>query len=353
MITISARPSAWPRLVRLVFVFCLVAIGRAGLAAEPADGTGCAAIKNDRERLQCYDRAAGRGEAKPTVKPEEQLQQLGLPTPPVVAPGATPPTPLSVRWELDPETKQGPWVLRPHQPLFLLPVVHTDNANDSPQSPSHPQPFSAPLQDNEAEFQLSFKFKAWQNILGSNADFWVAYTQQSQWQVYNHEHSAPFRETNYMPELFVLFPTHYNLLGLDGRFASVGFLHQSNGRANPLSRSWNRVYGQFGFERGNFNLLVRPWIRIQDSADDDDNPDIIRYEGYGDVTAIYLWGRQEFSVLARYNAGNFSSTDTWSFPIQGRLKGYVKITTGYGETLIDYNWSQNTIGVGILLVDWL
>jgi phospholipase A1 len=75
--------------------------------------------------------------------------------------------------------------------------------------------------------------------------------------------------------------------------------------------------------------------------------------GYGDVTGIYQWGRQQFSVTARANAGNYSSADTWSFPIQGRLKGYVKITTGYGETLIDYNWKQNTIGAGILLVDWL
>ena len=64
-------------------------------------------------------------------------------------------------------------------------------------------------------------------------------------------------------------------------------------------------------------------------------------------------GRQQCSVTARYNAGHASSTDTWSFPIQGRLKGDVKITTGYGEILIDYNWRQNTIGAGILLVDWL
>jgi phospholipase A1 len=324
--------------------------GRIGLAAEPADGTGCAAIKNDRERLECYD-AASKGHR--VIPPGKEFEQLSMPSAPVIAPGAAPPTPMSVRWELDPETKQGPWVIRAYQPVFFLPVVRTDNSNDSPQSPSHPQPFDAPLQDNEAEFQLSFKVKGAENLFGTHADLWFAYTQQSQWQVYNHQHSAPFRETNYMPEAFLLFPVRYNLLGLTGRFVSVGVLHQSNGRANPLSRSWNRVYGETGLERGKFALQVRAWSRIQDSADSDDNPDIIRYEGYGDVTAIYKWGGQEISVLARYNAGNASTTDTWSFPIQGRLKGYVKITTGYGETLIDYNWRQNTIGAGILLVDWL
>jgi phospholipase A1 len=347
------RNSTWPSFTRLVFAVCLAAIGRIGLAAEPADAAKCAAIPGERERLECYDAAAGRGKVKPA---EEQLQQLSTVPTPKAPPGAAAPTPLSVRWELDPETKQGPWVLRPHQPLFILAVVHTDTSHDSPQSPAHPQPFSAPLQDNEAEFQLSFKFKAAENLFslfGSQADLWLAYTQQSQWQIYNHEHSAPFRETNYMPEMFLLFPTRYDLLGLTGRFVSLGLVHQSNGRADPLSRSWNRVYTQLGFERGHFALLVRPWARIQDGVEDDDNPDIMRYMGYGDVTGIYQWGRQEFSVTARYNAGYASSTDTWSFPIQGRLKGYVKITTGYGETLIDYNWKQNTIGAGILLVDWL
>lgn len=355
-----SRNIMWLSLTRLTLTVCLVAIVRTGLAAESVDTAKCAAIENDRQRLQCYDAAT-----RPEAKPEEPFQELGAPPKPTPAP-ALPPTPLSRRWELDPETKKGTWLVRPHQPLFALPIVRTNQANTSPQSPTHPLPCreewciglsglpsSAPLSRNEAEFQLSLKVKAAENIFGNRADLWFAYTQQSQWQVYGHKISEPFRETDYMPELFLLFPTRYNLLGLTGRFTSVGFLHQSNGQIDPLSRSWNRVYAQFGFERGNFALLVRPWVRIQDGAGDDDNPDIIRYEGYGDVTGIYLWGRQEFSVVARYNAGNFSTTDTWSFPIQGRLKGYVKITTGYGETLIDYNWRQNTIGIGVLFVDWL
>lgn len=346
------RKSTWPSFTRLVLVVCLAAIGRIGHAAEPADAATCAAIPSDRERLECYD-AAARGEAKPAAKPVEPLEQLGAVRVLKPAPGAVPPTALSARWELDPETKQGPWVIRPHLPLFILLARHSDNTNDSPQSPAHPLPFSAPLDSTEAEFQLSFKVKGAENLFGTGADLWFAYTQQSQWQVYNSEHSAPFRETNYMPEMFLLFPMRYDLLGLAGRFVNLGLVHQSNGRADPLSRSWNRVYAQFGFERGNFALLVRPWARIQEGVEDDDNPDIMRYMGYGDVTGIYQWGRQEFSVLARANAGNFSSTDTWSFPIQGRLRGYVKITTGYGETLIDYNWKQNTIGAGIVLVDWL
>lgn len=302
-----------PRIAQLALSFCLVMVSSAGFAGEP-------------------------------------LKQLTTTKPPKVV--AAPPTPLSERWELDPETKQGLWVIRPYEPMFILPAVHTNSPNESPQSPTQLPPPAEPLQNTEAEFQISLKAKAFENLFGVGADLWFAYTQQSQWQVYNSAHSSPFRETNYMPEAFLVFPTRYQLFGLTGRFIRLGVIHQSNGRDDPLSRSWNRVYAQFGFERGNFSLLIRPWARIQENPSKDDNPDITRYMGYGDITAIYQMANSEITAIARFNAGNLSTIDTWNFPIHGRLKGYVKITTGYGETLIDYNWRQNTIGIGILLVDW-
>jgi phospholipase A1 len=314
--------------------------------ANAGDTTDCTGIADERARLRCYDEAAGR-QAAPGQEP---LRELGHQSGRREASSA-----MSVRWELEADTKQGVWNVRPYQPLFLLLARYSDNPNDSPQSPTHPTSESVPLQETEAEFQISFKTKAWQNVFSTRADLWLAYTQQSQWQLYSPSISRPFRETDYQPEVFVTLPTDYALLGLRGRFLGAGLVHQSNGRANPLSRSWNRAYLQFGFERGNFSLVLRPWYRFPESLEADDNPDIVDYLGHGDVLAVYLWGAHQLSLLTRYNVSTHHGAlqAGWSFPIDEKLKGYVKLFAGYGETLIDYNWKQTTIGFGVLLADWL
>jgi len=101
------------------------------------------------------------------------------------------------------------------------------------------------LENEEIKFQLSFQTKLGDDLAGRNGDLWFGYTQVAYWQLFNSEISAPFRETNYEPEVYVSFLTNWQLLGVTARSASVGLVHQSNGRAEPLSRSWNRVFAEF------------------------------------------------------------------------------------------------------------
>jgi phospholipase A1 len=265
---------------------------------------------------------------------------------------------MSEHWELDPASKKGVWSFRAHKPNYFLVGRYTDSVNMEPydvffNAVGDP---SLGIDEVEAKFQLSFKVKALEGLFGSDADLWVGYTQQSHWQVYNDGISAPFRESDYEPEVFVTLPTRYDLLGLRGRFVNLGFVHQSNGQSNILSRSWNRVYAQFGFEYGDrFNLLFKPWYRIEEDAADDDNPDITDYVGDFEMVASYKLGQHTLSALARSNFSferGFLQLD-WAFPLYQNLKGYVQATTGYGESLIDYNHSQNTIGMGILLTNWM
>ena len=87
----------------------------------------------------------------------------------------------------------------------------------------------------------------------------------------------------------------------------------------------------------------------------DDNPDITHYLGYGDVTALYTFGKHTLSLLARYNpaTGKGALQAGWNFPLHRKVRGYVQWFSGYGESMIDYNWRQNTIGIGVSLSDAL
>lgn len=188
-------------------------------------------------------------------------------------------------------------------------------------------------------------------------DLWIGYTQLSFFQMYNKSISSPFCENNYEPELMGVIHTDYDLFGLRGRFINIGLVHQSNGRQEPLSRSWNRIYAQFGFERGGFGLMVRPWYRIKEDWTVDNNPDITTYLGHGDIVATYERNGHMLSLLLRSNVNfwNFHGAmqADWSFPLYRQLKGYVQVFTGYGESLIDYNHAQTTVGAGFLLIDWM
>jgi phospholipase A1 len=260
---------------------------------------------------------------------------------------------LSRHWELDREAKQGTFLLRLHKQNYFLPVRYSSNPNQQPESPRLGTAPDQQLQDIEAKFQLSFKLKAIERMLNGRADLWFAYTQQSHWQVYNEAISRPFRETDYEPEVMLVFPTDYLLLGMRGRLVNLGLVHQSNGRSDPLSRSWNRVYAQIGFERSNLALLVRPWYRLPEKSVNDDNPDIEDYLGYGDLQGIYRSGGHTVSLLLRGNLseGQGAGQLDYSFPLYGRLRGYLQAFTGYGESLIDYNHHQTTVGLGVLLTD--
>lgn len=337
---------------------CLIALPGAAVAASIAEWEGCSTIPGDVERLACYDRVAGR--AQPEAAPEQASETLPEPQVAAVFPATEDEEPgllsaLSRHWELDDAAKQGAFLFRAHRPNYLLPLKYSTAPNSTPFQETFPRP-DLGLDPIEAELQLSFKIKAMEGVLGhDDFDLWLGYTVTSFWQAYNSGISSPFRETNYEPEAMLVYRTNYSLAGFRGRFLNLGLAHQSNGRGEDLSRSWNRVYAQFGFERGNLALLIRPWYRIPEDTDEDDNPDIDDYYGYGDLTAVYRDGRQVYSLLLR---NNFRTPDNhgavklnWSFPLYGRLKGYVQYFNGYGESLIDYNHSQQSLAVGVSLTE--
>lgn len=362
-------------------------------AAEIDKGLAkCVQLKDDNERLKCFDELARRQiplrEAFILKSPEEETQESAAVEKAIAPPPGEEEKYFSVmekQWDLrsDKPKERNIFVLWPYRPCFFLPLAYNSSPNDSNQLDVDPKAKSL---YNEVKFQLSFKFKIWRDLIRSEEikkiverstgirgiDVWIAYTQQSFWQLYNSAFSAPFRDTNYEPELLINFDMQRKIPGLMGtklQFINVGFNHQSNGRAEPLSRSWNRIVANVGFENNfglgkidNFSLLLKTWYRIPEDSVNDDNPDLTDYMGYGELWGSLYWKNQRFAIMLRNNLRSENKGAVqldWSIPLSSfneslakKISLYVQYFNGYGESLLDYNTSINRISAGLMLVDW-
>lgn len=307
--------------------------------------TECARIAADSERLACYDRAAGRDGTRnlaPATSPANKQD--------VVPVAGAPKSLIDSAWGFDPDSP--PYVVSFYEPNYVLFARYSDNVNSAPFSPVvQATDDQERFDDTETKFQVSFKGRLW-TTEDRRWGAWFGYTQQSNWQVFNATDSRPFRETDYMPELFVSYRPGIEFKGFHWRLLNIGFNHQSNGRSDTLSRSWNRIIARFAVERGNLVLGADAWYRLKETQDD--NPDITDYYGYGALNATYKWREQSFSLMARGNVstGKGAVQATWmSQKLLGPLRAYVQAFSGYGESLIDYNWNQTTIGAGVAVND--
>lgn len=328
--------------------------------ATVPDAAACVSIADTAQRLHCYD-AAHRRSASAAATSDTLPQPAPLPLSSTAARRSAGPDSddagdiLATLWDLGPPRKHRTFNLRAHNGTYLLPFRYTDRVNETPFSPApeHSLSEAQPTDAVEAKFQISTKFKVVEDLIGDNGDLWFGYTQQSNWQLYNRDLSAPFRETDYEPEIIFTWHTRAELLGWDWSLLNLGFAHQSNGRSLPLSRSWNRLYAQFGLTRGKVALLLRPWYRLREPAKTDDNPDIGDYMGSGDMRVSYTRKGHAVSLLGRLaDTGKGAAQLDWIFPISGPLKGYLQASHGYGENLLDYNHLQTTVGLGIFLLSW-
>jgi len=256
---------------------------------------------------------------------------------------------MSLEWQ----TEDNPFVITPYRPTYVLPVAYNSRVNNDPYQNTQP---GLAAEQNEIKFQISFKVPLVRGLLFGKGTMAFGYTQQSYWQAYNGNYSSPFRETNHEPELLFTYPTDYHLFGMHGRMMTLSLDHQSNGRSDPLSRSWNRVMLEFVMERDNFYMSLKPWWRIPEDAVSDDNPDIEDYLGKFEFRALQLYRDHSLGVMLRNNLQDENRGAIqldYTFPIKKRLRGYVQLFNGYGESLIDYNHYSNRIGIGVMITNWL
>jgi len=198
------------------------------------------------------------------------------------------------------------------------------------------------------KLQVSFAFRALGRENGPTLNF--AYTQTMFWAL--NMDSAPFRATNYSPELFADVP-------LD-RTTTLGFgyRHDSNGEVTARSVDINRLFARVSkrVALGNgwqAELTPEAWFTFGEHGIADD---IARYRGYTALTAAI--GRQDGLKLAITGRGNVASGKGaaeafLSYPLTGiwdqlpHLYLFGQAFTGYGEALNDYRRSASHARLGI------
>lgn len=250
------------------------------------------------------------------------------------------------------------YVLLPHRGTYLLPLSYNFKPNSDVFSSSglsdefqERGPFNKNL---ELEFQVSFLILTNKDVFNSGFNVFVGYTHQAWWQVYNEDWSRPFRETNYIPELFArkILDEPFSLLG--GKFVAYdfGYIHQSNGQIQELSRSWDRVFFRFALAYGSTFVKSTLWLRIPESSSTDDNPDIHEYVGYGDIEVEHLFekSRVQFKVIPGIKRQGVELS--YSYPLREGLRFFLKAGYGYGLSLLDYNNESQKIGFGVALSDF-
>jgi len=307
------------------------------------------------EKIRQADAGLSVGELKEACQ-DATLSQERIPaTLPAESPDSSETAPaegeslVARRIEAERSTRFNPFVMSPHKQNYVLLASYN-------QSPNY-EIYNIPASDFdrvEIKFQFSFKIPVVEGLLGTRADLYAAYSNLSFWQAYNRQISSPFRETIHEPEMFLVVPNDWGLFGWKNSVMQFGAVHQSNGQGGYLSRSWNRLYANFIFEKDNFLLGVKPWYRVPEN--NDDNPDINHFMGHYELTGIYKRGEQTFSLMARNLLKDDGLTTLqldWSFPLYQRWRGYVQYFDGYGESLVDYDAKSKRIGFGVQLSDWL
>lgn len=313
----------------------------------------CWDIENDAKRLACYDHLKQSGpESTDKQSSTQQGKIIQLPT-------GKNSSLLNERWELNFDDEN--FTFKAYKPVYFFPIFYSSKLNQIPQTdnPLTTSTDSLNLDHLEAKFQLSFKTRLANDLFRNNGDLWLGYTQSSRWQIYNGDESRPFRETNHEPEFIFVWRTDYRLLGFQGQMLSLSLNHQSNGQDEPRSRSWNRAILTIGFDRPDWAVLIRPWWRLPETSDEEDeNPDIQDYVGRSELLIVHRRSNShQIAAQIRHSLkGGDDSRGSinlnWSYPCFDRLRCHAQIFHGYGESLIDYNHNTTSVGLGVALLEW-
>jgi hypothetical protein len=236
-------------------------------------------------------------------------------------------------------------------------------AEEPPLSEEDPVYFVIGARDGwSGRFQLSFKYRLFDPATGFGADqpwlvgFYFGYTQNSLWDL--SAESKPFHDTAYRPSFFWKWQRTDDRTWIDA--VRLGFEHESNGQAGPLSRSINTLFvrpeWRWSAGRGGMIEFTPKFYAYVSKSE---NPDIPLYRGYVDWRVRHDVGGQWITtaVARTGTAGKGSlllemSRRTRDIRV-GPLSGYLHLQffNGFGESMLDYNVRRHTqLRIGLAIV---
>ena len=251
------------------------------------------------------------------------------------------------------------FVIESYRPSYVLFANRTNNINTRPFNGKHRVSQPLGYEDTEVKFQFSFKTRLLKTMIGKRSvfDMYLGYTQSSNYQLFSENVSRPMREVNYEPEIIMVLPLRYRLGNMRGSYVSASINHQSNGQRGNLSRSWDRLIFETGIENDHWTFILRPWLRIRYTSAADQNPDIEKFLGRGELIVAYRHGPHRLFAENRLsitpgleNRGSIRAG--YSYRVAAGFKLHLQTFHGYGENLIDYNIFQTTYGIGVTFVEW-
>ena len=248
-----------------------------------------------------------------------------------------------------------PFSISQHKRNYILPITYVSRPNTVGVDELN----NENVDNIEAKYQISVKLPLFIEEDAASG-LYLGFTAKSYWQVYNTDVSKPFRATNYEPEIYYAWDNEISILGFKFNQLQLGFNHQSNGRSNELSRSWNRLFASALFSDDASFYYFKAWYRLPEdeketitSAQGDDNPDITRFLGNVELGYGTNWGDFNIVGLLRNNLRSSENKGSLelsiSYPLTAHYDVLFQYFNGYGDSLIDYNRHQQRLGLGIQL----
>lgn len=209
---------------------------------------------------------------------------------------------------------------------------------------------STTRENADVKYQISFKQRLSKKPLFGGFFPYLLYSQKAFWDIYAS--SKPFDEINFNPGVAVVRPFYFK--GKRLSYATISLEHESNGRDSIYSRTWNMLAFSLRSQLNpRWTVGLRAWLPI---VDKEDNPDLIKYVGYGEASATYqiMPGRWSADVIFRkgsglINYGSFQTQLNWKPYTKENYYVTLQWFVGYTESLIDYQEHKSMLRLGFVL----